>query len=111
MGGIGKSVLACALAHHPEIQRAFPDGVYWVTLGQQPKVDDQQRWLAHELGGKDDFLGVGAGKETLRALLKERAALVVLDDVWQRDHAQAFNVVGPRGRLLLTTRDARVVTA
>jgi len=40
-----------------------------------------------------------------------RAALLVLDDVWQRDHAEAFNVMGPRGRLLLTTRDAGLVTA
>jgi len=29
MGGIGKSVLAGALAHRPEVRRAFPDGVYW----------------------------------------------------------------------------------
>jgi hypothetical protein len=27
MGGIGKSVLASALAHCPEVRRAFPDGV------------------------------------------------------------------------------------
>jgi NB-ARC domain len=35
MGGIGKSVLASALAHRPEVRRAFPDGVYWITLGQE----------------------------------------------------------------------------
>jgi len=37
--------------------------------------------------------------------------LLVLDDVWERAHAEAFNVIGPRCRLLLTTRDAGLVTA
>ena len=37
LGGIGKSVLASALAHEPEVQAKFPDGVLWVTLGQQPE--------------------------------------------------------------------------
>ncbi len=37
MGGIGKSVLASALAHGPEVRRAFPDGIFWITLGQKPQ--------------------------------------------------------------------------
>jgi hypothetical protein len=44
MGGIGKSVLAAALARDREVRRAFPDGVVWVTLGQEPN-------LAHLQGG------------------------------------------------------------
>ncbi len=111
MGGIGKSVLASALAHRPEVRRAFPDGVYWVTLGQEPNVADLQRGLARALGDDGLFAGVDAGKEKLRELLGGRAALLVLDDVWKRGHAEAFNVLGPRGRLLLTTRDAGLVTA
>lgn len=111
MGGIGKSVLASALAHRPEVRRAFPDGVYWVTLGQEPNVADLQRGLARALGDDGLFTGADAGKEKLRELLAGRAALLVLDDVWQRGHAEAFNVLGPRGRLLLTTRDAGLVTA
>ena len=111
MGGIGKSVLASALAHRPEVRRAFPDGVYWVTLGQEPNVADLQRGLARALGDDALFTGVDAGREKLRELLGGRAALLVLDDVWQRGHAESFNVLGPRGRLLLTTRDAGLVTA
>ena len=112
MGGIGKSVLACALAHRPEIRRAFPDGVLWVTLGQKPDVVDLQRKLVKAgLGQEPDFTSEQTGKERLRDLLKERVALVVLDDVWDRAHAEAFNVIGPRCRLLLTTRDAGLVTA
>jgi WD40 repeat protein len=111
MGGIGKSVLASALAHRPEVRRAFPDGIYWVTLGQEPNIAYLQRGLARALGDDALFTEVAAGKEKLAELLIGRTALLVLDDVWQRGHAEAFNVAGPRGRLLLTTRDAGLVTA
>src|SRR4051812_23653321 len=38
LGGIGKSTLAAALAHDPEVLVHFPDGVLWVTLGQRPDL-------------------------------------------------------------------------
>ena len=111
MGGIGKSVLASALAHHPEVRRAFPDGVYWVTLGQQPRIEELQQSLLKAMGDDGIFAGVEAGKQKLREALTGRAALLVLDNAWQRPHAEAFNVVSGRCRLLLTTRDAGLVTA
>ena len=109
MGGIGKSVLASALAHRPEVRRAFPDGVYWVTLGQEPHIEQLQQSLLQALGEEGIFTGVEAVKRKLRDALAQRAALLVLDNVWQRPHAEAFNVFGPRCRLLLTTRDAAYV--
>jgi len=111
MGGIGKSVLASALAHRPEVRRAFPDGVFWITLGQKPQLAELQRWLARELGDEALFPDERSGKECLRNLLAGRKALLVLDDVWQREDAEAFNVIGAMGRILLTTRDAGLVTA
>ena len=38
LGGIGKSTVVGALAHNPEIQSHFPDGIFWATLGQQPDI-------------------------------------------------------------------------
>jgi hypothetical protein len=38
MGGIGKSVLASALARDTEIRQRFPDGIIWVPLGQTPDL-------------------------------------------------------------------------
>jgi hypothetical protein len=35
-GGFGKTTSALALCHDPEIQAAFPDGILWVELGEQP---------------------------------------------------------------------------
>jgi hypothetical protein len=42
MGGIGKTVLAAALAHDSAVCQAFPDGVYWLTVGQKPDLLDLQ---------------------------------------------------------------------
>jgi WD40 repeat protein len=111
MAGIGKSVLANALAHRPEVQRAFRDNIFWLKLGQQPQIEDLQRWLARQLGDPGRFADRYTGKEALRRLLADRAVLLILDDVWNREDAEAFNIAGPRGRLLLTTRDAGLVTA
>ena len=33
-GGFGKTVVAAAVARDPRVREAFPDGVFWVTLGQ-----------------------------------------------------------------------------
>jgi hypothetical protein len=35
-GGFGKTTLALALCHDLDIQTAFPDGILWVELGEQP---------------------------------------------------------------------------
>jgi hypothetical protein len=35
MGGIGKTVLATALCRDPAVQRAFPDGIAWITIGRE----------------------------------------------------------------------------
>jgi WD40 repeat protein len=111
MGGIGKSVLAAAVAREPEVRAAFPDGVLWVTVGQEPKLPLLQEELARQLDDRaGGFEGLEHGKRCLRALLAARACLVVLDDVWDAGHADAFAVLGPRCRLLLTTRGAAVLT-
>jgi len=111
MGGIGKSLLANALARRPEIRREFADGVFWVTLGEKPNLVELQRSVARTLGDEAVFASEVEGRERLRELLKGPAALLILDNVWQRDHVEAFNVIGPRCRLLLTTRDVGLVTA
>jgi hypothetical protein len=36
-GGYGKTTLAKALAHDPEIQNAYFDGILWVELGERPE--------------------------------------------------------------------------
>ena len=109
MGGIGKSVLAAALARDREIRRSYPDGVLWICVGQQPNLAQLQRDLARHLGSQEPFETDTQGKAVLRQLLLDKAVLLVLDDVWKSRDAAAFDVLGPRCRALLTTRDAGVL--
>ena len=57
MGGIGKTVLAKALTDDEVVQRAFPDGIVWLTAGKERKRDfiEEMREVAKALG--DDLIG------------------------------------------------------
>jgi len=112
MGGIGKSVLAAALARHRQIRQAYPDGIAWISCGQGLTDDDllaHQRDLAHHLGGDATFASLAQGQAVLRDLLAPKAVLLVLDDVWRAADARTFDLLGPRGRLLVTTRDKGIL--
>lgn len=112
MGGIGKSVLTAAIARDEEVRCAFPDGVLWVTLGQTPMLTSWQSHLAEVLGaGQRTFTDVQLGKAFLGELLADKACLLILDDVWQAKHAAAFDALGQRCKMLLTTRDRGLITA
>jgi WD40 repeat protein len=111
MGGIGKSVLATALARDSQVRRAFPDGVVWLTFGRQPDVMQLQRDLARAIGYEGYFENVSQGRNGLSEVLVERAVLLLLDDVRDREPAEAFDVLGPRCRAVITTRNASLITA
>ena len=109
MGGIGKSTLAAALAHDPEVQDRFPDGVLWATLGQQPELMTRLSDWVQRLGDSSfKPLSVEATSDHLRTQLDQKAALLVVDDVWDPDHVRPFLVGGPSCRVLITTRRAAV---
>jgi NB-ARC domain/Domain of unknown function (DUF4062)/APAF-1 helical domain len=110
MGGIGKSVMARALCDDPQVQAAFPDGILWTTLGQNPNLEIKMREWIQALGGtiRETAPTVGSLKANLASLLAERACLLIVDDVWLRKNAEAFRVGGTHCRLLITTRDAEL---
>ena len=109
-GGIGKTVLAVALAHDSEVRAHFPDGVFWVTLGEGADTVAAQRELLDRLGAASEVRSAIDGKAALERALADRQALVVVDDVWSGAAAIAFRVTGPRGRVLYTTRDHTVLS-
>jgi hypothetical protein len=112
MGGIGKSVLATALARDEQVRQAFPQGVLWVTLGQAPAITLRQAQLAEALGdGPRAFADAQQGKARLSDSLAEKACLLILDDVWQAEHVGAFEVLGPACGMVITTRDAGMIAA
>lgn len=109
LGGIGKSVLATAMAHAPEAQERFPDGVLWAVLGREPDLLSLfSGWVQAAGDYGYNPTTVEASSAHLRTLLHDRAALLVADDVWNPDHALPFQSGGPRSQVLITTRRADV---
>jgi WD40 repeat protein len=109
MGGIGKSVLAAAIARQPAVRERFPGGIFWIAVGQTPQLAFLQAQLCRALGYTEVF-DSSEGTRRLRELVGDRPTLLVLDDVWDAAHAQALDVVGSAGRILVTTRDLEVLT-
>jgi WD40 repeat protein len=114
MGGIGKTVLATALCRDPAIQRAFPDGIAWITIGREYNGDSviRMREVARALG--DDLSNYDnplACEHRYRTILREKAALIVVDDIWNLEHLKPLLVDAPRSRFLFTTRDTGIAKA
>ncbi len=114
MGGSGKSVLAAAFACSVEVRRAFNDGILWVKVGSQysdPIAD--MRLIGTEFG--DDPANYRSQKQAEISLLNvlfNKVCLIVLDDVWKvTDITPLVNALGPRCRLLITTRNEDIVTS
>jgi NB-ARC domain len=106
MGGIGKTVLAAALAHDLEVRQTFVDGIYWLTIGQKPNLLDLQNQLSRQLtGSKETFTTEQEAKDALREALEGRPVLIVVDDAWTIGDVDAFSVTAPPARLLITTRN------
>ena len=107
LGGIGKSTLAAVLAHNLEVQTHFPDGVLWVTLGQNPDLLPLLGNWIKSLGDRDyKPVTVDDAKMHLQTLLYDKKALLVVDDAWNPEHVEPFRVGGLNCRVLVTTREA-----
>lgn len=114
MAGIGKTILAQALCHDEVVQEAFPDGVIWVTTGKESAYDLKTRMQEVRRGLGDQ----PSSDETelncinrYRTLMRDKAALVVVDDVWSARDVEPFRAESLRSRLLFTTRDASIGAA
>lgn len=111
-GGIGKTVLAAALARDFELRSYFPEGIYWVTVGARGDLLALQISLLARLAAPSpDPRSIDAGAAQLREALAERRCLLIVDDVWSAAAAAAFAVAGSRIRVLYTTRDSLVLEA
>ena len=113
MGGIGKTVLAAALCHDEVVRDAYPDGIFWFTIGRESRRRFDERMEA--VPGLKQLLGPYEGEEACiaqyRNALRDKAALIVLDDVWHAGDIEPFRTESPRSRLLVTTRDAAIAPA
>jgi hypothetical protein len=98
MGGVGKTVLASALVREQAVRKAFPDGVFWLTLGQDPDVLALMNQLGDWVGIGTSFDTAGHARDGLAEAFKDSACLLVLDDVWRAADARVFDLLGGRSR-------------
>ena len=114
-GGFGKTALANALCHDPEIEDAFSDGILRMVLGEKPedlvgRIADLIEILTGERPGVTQLEGA---KAKLAESLDDRRCLLVIDDAWREQDLAPFLHRGPRDQTtrLITTRDDRVLPA
>ncbi len=107
-GGFGKTTMARLLVHRQEITEQFPDGVVWVTVGEDTvgpelaeKVTNVVSLLTGVRPGLTDPLAAGA---ELGDALGGRRVLLVVDDVWSTEQVEPFLIGGSGVVRLFTTR-------
>jgi hypothetical protein len=112
--GVGKTTMAAALAHDTEVKKAFPDGVLWLSIGEKPQLVSALAAWGRALG-TDDLLRAPTLKEAttqLAALLGTKSMLLIVDDVWEAEHAEPFRQArGTHCALVFTTRIPSVARA
>jgi hypothetical protein len=108
-GGIGKTTLAISIGRGRNVSALYPDGVLWVELGPNPSV---RQFLTTWGDALDVDLRTERDEATcearLRNALSRRRALLILDDIWNPNHARHFLLGGPSCRTLLTTREFQI---
>jgi NB-ARC domain/Domain of unknown function (DUF4062) len=103
--GVGKTTFVNALAHDSEVSTAFPDGILWASLGERPDPLAELSVWSRRLGGVTEAPKTLADAiRRVRGLLRERKALLIVDDVWESGAAAPFDVGGPGCATLVTTR-------
>ncbi len=103
-GGLGKSMLAAIFIRDCDTRRGFPDGIVWAEAGPNATVEGLRTAIGGAFGIPADALQGAAGEAAYRAALKDRDALIVLDDVWSQAVVEGCFVEGPHLRWLITTR-------
>jgi hypothetical protein len=110
--GVGKTTLVGVLGRDPEMLKTFPDGVLWTSLERQPELMTKLAQWGRELG-TDELLRTPTLDEAvvkLHALLRHRRMLLIVDDIWNAEHAVPFMRAASSSlcAMLATTRKTSV---
>ncbi|MFN8447706.1 MAG: NB-ARC domain-containing protein [Anaerolineae bacterium] len=111
--GVGKSTTVALLAHDQEIARQFPDGILWASLGENPSIlSEISTWAdALRINEPGRARKVEEISAQLTAALRDKRVLLIVDDVWDAEHAQPFRVGGQNCALVITSRLNDVASA
>ncbi|MBI1830011.1 MAG: helix-turn-helix domain-containing protein [Planctomycetes bacterium] len=116
--GVGKTVLAVALAYDERVRAVFPE-IFWKTLGKHANpLNILNAWCSNlgvpsllrqgvsGTGNNDPIaLAMEAGRRLRAWLLRnDKHILFVLDDAWSLDHLRSLTIDGGRCATIITTR-------
>jgi hypothetical protein len=115
--GVGKTTLVGVIGHDPDTTKTFSDGVLWTSLTKKPNggspdlLSEMAKW--GRALGTEDLLRAPTLAECsaqLGYLLQDKRMLLILDDVWEPDHAVQFlKAAGSKCAVLITTRESTKV--
>ncbi|RMG78647.1 MAG: toll/interleukin-1 receptor domain-containing protein, partial [Chloroflexi bacterium] len=104
-GGFGKTTLAAALCHDPDIQDTYDDGIYWITVGQKPDLYSKIAGLYRAFTGQErSITDDDQARHALDEVLSGKDVLLVLDDVWREEDLALLMHGGERCVRIVTTR-------
>jgi hypothetical protein len=107
--GFGKTALALNACHHGDVMAACDGGILWATLGEQPSVVRELTKLYAALTNeRPQFLDADDAAIEFAKKLEGKRCLIVIDDIWDLEHARPFLRGGDQCTRLLTTRNARI---
>jgi transcriptional regulator with XRE-family HTH domain len=108
--GVGKTATACILAHDSELRTWFGDGILWLTVGPEPVILSLFAQVGRAIRYEPlmAVTSIGEAQRELRAALRRKEFLLVLDDVWHAAHAQLFNDIDGASAILVVTRQPRI---
>ncbi len=112
-GGFGKTTLAIAACQAHDLQSTFPDGIFWITLGEEPSspLPQLQDFLFRLTGRRSLYSTQDAIITDLVEALEGKKALIVIDDVWHKAKLEPFLQRGLSCSYLITTRDRSLAPA
>lgn len=106
--GVGKTAIAIALSHDPDILSHFRDGVLWAGVGREADVLSHLGTWGAELGISPEEMSKLTTNESrakaIHAVIGMRRMLLVVDDAWTTEVALNFKIGGPNCSYILTTR-------
>jgi len=113
--GVGKTTFVSVLGRDPEVLKAFPDGVLWTSLDQSPELISKLVEWGRALGTAELLRAHTLDDAALQLanLLHNKRMLLIIDDVWDQEHAAPFikASVGSKCGVLVTTRLTSVAEA
>lgn len=111
--GVGKTTLAALMAHDPDVEEKFSDGVLWTSLGQNPDTFAEITAWGRAVGCEELVHSetIEEASARLSAFLRDKRMLLIIDDVWESAHAMPLKVGGKNCATLVTTREPQVAEA